>query len=138
METNTKQPKKHIGRNFRRLREIMGVKQEAVAHKMDVTQQTISNLEQKETVNDDELNKMAEALGVTKEAIQNFDEESTIYNIVTNNSNNTSVSGTNYYCTFNPLEKYIEAIDKIEKLYQDLLKSEKEKVELLKEQLKEK
>ena len=134
METNTKQPKKHIGRNFRRLREIMGVKQEAVAHKMDVTQQTISNLEQKETVNDDELNKMAEALGVTKEAIQNFDEESVVYNIVTNNDQ-SSASNFNYNCTINPIDKWVEAIEENKRLYEKLLKSEQEKVALLKDQL---
>ncbi|MCG8318775.1 MAG: helix-turn-helix transcriptional regulator [Cytophagales bacterium] len=134
METKTRQPKKHIGRNFRRLREIMGVKQEAVAHKMDVTQQTISNLEQKETVNDDELNKMAEALGVTKEAIQNFDEESVVYNIVTNNDQ-SSASNFNYNCTINPIDKWVEAIEENKRLYEKLLKSEQEKVALLKDQL---
>ena len=140
METKTKQPKKHIGRNFRRLREIMGVKQEAVAHKMDVTQQTISNLEQKETVNDDELNKMAEALGVTKEAIQNFDEDKVVYNIQNNhdtsNKGASNFLGTqNYNCTFNALDKLIEVIDENKKLYEELLKAEKEKNALLKQQL---
>ena len=137
METNTKRPKKHIGRNFRRMREMMGMKQEAVALKIDVTQQTISNFEQKENPSDDELNKMAEALGVTKEAIQNFDEESIVYNIVSNNDQ-SSASNFNYNCTFNPLDKLMESIEEIKELYEKLLKSEQEKVALLQEQLQKK
>ena len=135
METNTRQPNKHIGTNIRRMREMMGIKQDVLASKLGLSQQKISKIEQSESIEAALLEQVAEALGVTKEAIQNFDEEKIIYNIVTNNSNNTSVSGTNYYCTFNPLEKFVEAVDKIEKLYQDLLESEKEKVAILKEQL---
>ncbi|MDN5215113.1 helix-turn-helix domain-containing protein [Fulvivirgaceae bacterium BMA12] len=144
METKTRQPKKHIGRNFRRMREMMGMKQEAVALKMDVTQQTISNLEQKETVNDEELNKMAEALGVTPDAIKSFDEETVVYNIQHNHEgSNKGVSNVgaeirNYSCTFNALDKLIETIDENKKLYEELLKAEKEKNALLKEQLRKK
>ena len=119
------------------MREMMGMKQEAVALKIDVTQQTISNFEQKENPSDDELNKMAEALGVTKEAIQNFDEESIVYNIVSNNDQ-SSASNFNYNCTFNPLDKLMESIEEIKELYEKLLKSEQEKVALLQEQLQKK
>ena len=42
-------------------------------------------------------------------------------------------SGFNYQCTFNPLDRYVEAMEKNKKLYERLLESEKEKVKILKE-----
>lgn len=43
-----------------------------------------------------------------------------------------------YHCNFNPIEKWAEAIDKIEKLHEELLKSEREKVAMLQKLLEEK
>ena len=135
METKTKQPKKHIGRNIRRMREMMGVKQEAIAHKLNTTQQSISNMEQKEKMDDEELGKVAEALGVTKEAIENFSEEAVSYYIQNNhegaNKEASNIFVQNYHCTFNPIDKWVEAIEENKKLYEALLKAEKEKNALL-------
>ncbi|MCG8323081.1 MAG: helix-turn-helix domain-containing protein [Cytophagales bacterium] len=74
MEHKIKQPSKHMGRNIGRMREMLGIKQDVVADKLGLSQQKISKIEQSETVDDDTLEKVAEALGVTKDAIQNFDE----------------------------------------------------------------
>ena len=63
-----------MGRNIGRMREMLGIKQDVVADKLGLSQQKISKIEQSETVDDDTLEKVAEALGVTKDAIQNFDE----------------------------------------------------------------
>ena len=136
MEHKTKQPPKHMGRNIGRMREMLGIKQDVVADKLGLSQQKISKIEQSETVDDETLEKMAEALGVTKEAIQSFDEESVVYNIVT--TNNGSINGRNFHCDFNPIDKWVEAIDKIEKLHEELLKSEREKVAILQKMLDEK
>lgn len=56
-----------------------------------------------------------------------------IYNIQNNyeNSNNTGAN-VGYQVTFNPLEKVIELYEENKKLYEKLLASEKEKVEILK------
>ena len=133
METETKPLKKHIGRKILQMRELLGVTQESVAEKLGISQQAVSKIEQSETIDITMLDRVAKALGVTAEAIKNLDENATVYNIVQNSSISGSVNA--YNCTFNPLDKYIEAIDKIEKLYEKLLKSEQEKVALLKEQL---
>jgi hypothetical protein len=37
----------------------------------------------------------------------------------------------NYQCNFNPLEKFMGQVEKNEKLYEALLQSEREKVQLL-------
>lgn len=43
-----------------------------------------------------------------------------------------------YYPTFNPIDKYVEAVEINEKLYEALLKSEREKIALLEKMLDEK
>jgi hypothetical protein len=54
---------------------------------------------------------------------------------VVQNFNDNAIA-VNYQCTFNPLEKFIEQVEKTEKLYEVLLKSETEKNELLQSMLK--
>lgn len=132
----------HQGRNVKRFREMMGLKQEALADLLgeDWSQKKVSYLETRETIEPDLLEALATALKVPSEAIKNFDEEKAIYNIQNNYDNSTNHQ--NYQPTFNPLDKYIEAVDEIrklyeknEKLYEALLKSEREKVALLEKML---
>lgn len=141
--SNTNQP--HHGRNFKRMREILGIKQEAVALELgeDWDQKKVSRLEEKEIIPDDLMDEIAKILKVTPEAIKNFDEEKVV-NIITNTfqegSTNNGVAGANNHCrvNFNPLDKYIESVEKNEKLYEQLLQSEREKVALLERLLNEK
>jgi len=117
---------KHIGRNISRLRELRGIKQEALAMAIGVSQQTISNIEKSETVEDDKLELIAKELGITAEAIKNFSEEA-VFNIISNTYHNTSsdnstliASSVNYQPTFNTIEKIVE-------LYERLLQAERDK-----------
>jgi transcriptional regulator with XRE-family HTH domain len=131
METDTKA--KHIGRNISRLRELRGMKQLALADAMGVSQQTISNIESSETLEDDKLQQIAKALDVSVEAIKNFSEEGVInyFNNFYDHSsggNNVGAFGT-LNCTFNPLDKVVE-------LYERLLEAEKEKVAYLEKHTK--
>src|SRR6476469_8390543 len=73
----------HHGRNIKRIREIQGMKQEALAIELgdDWNQKKVSLLEGKEVVDDNLLNEVARALKVSTEAIKNFDEQVTINNI---------------------------------------------------------
>lgn len=45
----------HIGRKISRIREIRGIKQDHLAIEMGVSQQTISKIEQSETVEEENL-----------------------------------------------------------------------------------
>ena len=112
----------HQGRNVKRFREMLGIKQEALAYELgdDWNQKKISLLEQKESIEEDLLEQVAKVLKVPVEAIKNFDEEKAIFNIQNNYDNATH----NVNFQFNPLEKIVE-------LYEALVKSEKEKVEIL-------
>jgi transcriptional regulator with XRE-family HTH domain len=135
MSTETKP--RHIGRNISRIRELRNMKQEALAFAIGVSQQSISNIEGSESVDDEKLKAIAEALGVPSEVIKNFSEEA-VFNIIGNTYHNDSSSIKNNHCTFNPLDKLLEAFDKNEKLYERLVLAEKEKVALLEKLLSEK
>lgn len=117
--STTKTP--HIGRNINRLRELRGIKQEALAMAIGVSQQTISNIENSETVEEDKLQLIAKELGMTVEGIKSFTEENVInYFNTFNDSVNNSNFGSSNICNFNPLDKVIE-------LYERLLQAEKDK-----------
>ncbi len=137
MESTTKPRPKHLGRKIRRMREILGVKQDTVADELGVSQQTISRIESTEEVDTATLEKIAGVLGVEPEAIRNFDEETVVYNIQHNHdgsnkgASNVGAEVQNYHCTFNPIDKWVEAIEENKRLYEELLKSEREKVALL-------
>jgi transcriptional regulator with XRE-family HTH domain len=121
---------RHEGHNVKRLREILGIKQEALAMDIGVNQQKMSWYEQKQKLDDDIKELIAKALKVPVRAIENFDEQAAV-NIITetfNNHDNASVYG---HYTINPIDKWIEIVEENKKLYERLLDSEKQKVNLL-------
>lgn len=132
METTTKVS--HIGRKIGRIRELRGMKQETLATELGISQQAISNIEQSETIEDTKIEEIAKVLGVTKEGVKQFNEES-IFNYF--NSFHDS-SAFNTHCTFNPLDKLIEAYEENKKLHERLLEAEKDKVSYLEQLLKNK
>ena len=128
---------RHIGRNISRIRELRDMKQEALAQAIGTTQQSISIIEGSESVDDEKLKAIAEALGVPAEVIRNFSEEA-VFNIIGNTYHNDASSIKNNNCTFNPLDKLLESIEQNTKLYERLLQSEKDKSALLEKLLNQK
>ncbi|MDI5895738.1 helix-turn-helix domain-containing protein [Flavobacterium algoritolerans] len=131
METATKP--KHIGRNISRIRELRGMKQEALAIAIGVSQQSVSNIEGSETVDEEKLKAIAEVLGVSAEAIKNYSDE-TVLNVINNtftSHDSSTINAINIQPNFNPLDKIVE-------LYERLVKAEKDKVEYLEKLLKAK
>lgn len=123
------EPTLHIGRKIGRIRELKGMKQEALASALGISQQAVSKIEQSANVEDDALQKIANILGVPSEAIKNFSEEA-VFNYFNNFHDNSS--GFNYNCTFNPIDKIVELYNEKVVLLERLLQAEKEKNELLK------
>ncbi|QJD97179.1 helix-turn-helix transcriptional regulator [Mucilaginibacter robiniae] len=129
----------HIGRKIARIRELKGIKQEALAIDLNISQQTVSNFEKSEKIEDEVLNKIAKALGVAPEAIKNFNEEAVINYFNTFNDNSFTNGAYNAFsCNFNPIDKWLEVIEENKRLYNEkvellerLLASEREKNELL-------
>lgn len=113
----------HLGRNVKRIREIMGVKQDALGIDLDMSQQGISQLEQKAEIDDQLIERIAQALKVPAESIKNFNEDASI-NIISNTFHDfkDNASAVNYNCdlTFNPIDKIVE-------LYERLLQAERER-----------
>lgn len=127
----------HQGRNVRRFREMLGIKQDSLALELNLSQQTVSALEQKEVIDDKLLEQIAHLLKVPAEAIKNFDEEAV--NIISSTLHDTSIANHNHnpVFNFNPVDKYFEVIEENKKLYERLLESEKEKNSLLQKLLDE-
>ncbi|WP_149524651.1 helix-turn-helix domain-containing protein [Sphingobacterium hotanense] len=126
----------HEGRNIKRFREMLGMKQEALAFELgeDWTQKKVSQLEAKEKIEADILEQIAKILNVTPEAIQRFNEEAAI-NIISSNLYDNS-GCVNY--NFNPIDKLIEVYEENKKLYEQLLNAEKEKITYLEQLLNSK
>ncbi|MDE5429419.1 helix-turn-helix domain-containing protein [Elizabethkingia meningoseptica] len=135
IHTDMPNKKIHQGRNIKRFREMLGIKQEALAFELgdDWNQKKISLLEQKDTVEKDILEQVAKILKVPTEAIENFDEEQAV-NIISNTftSNDTStLNAINIQPTFNPLDKMVD-------LYERMLQQQKEMIEKLEKLIEKK
>ncbi|GHU71860.1 transcriptional regulator [Bacteroidia bacterium] len=130
--------KTHHGRNVKRWREMLGIKQEILAENIGFSQTTLSRLEGQETIEDEVLEKIAKELNTTIDVLKNFDEERAI-NIVSNTFQDESTGScsyiTHYKCTFNPLDKVVELYEQQIELYKQILK---EKTELLEKFMQEK
>ena len=140
MEHETKNRPVNLGRKIMQMRELLGIRQEAVAEKLGISQQAVSKIEQKEIVDDVMLDRVAKALGVSTDAIKNLDEKATVYNVVHNNYEGASNygGGHNYHFNINAFDKWMEVLEENKKLYEALLKSEREKVAILQKLLEEK
>ncbi|NCU03991.1 MAG: helix-turn-helix transcriptional regulator [Chitinophagaceae bacterium] len=131
----------HEGRNVKRFREMLGIKQEALAAALgdDWNQKKISLLEAKDKLEAGILKDVANALKVPVEAIQNFDEEAAINiigNTVTTVNDNATGQLFQIQPTFNPIDKWVEALEENKQLYERLLQAEREKVALLEQLLR--
>jgi transcriptional regulator with XRE-family HTH domain len=131
--------KVHQGRAVKRIREILQVKQETLASELGISQQSVSLLETKETIDPETLEQIAKTLKVPVDAIKNYNEEAAVSFVSSFHDNSVShVIGNYGTYNFNPIDKWVEALEKNEKLYEALLKSEREKIVLLEKMLGEK
>ncbi len=125
-ELTEKANKGHVGRNLQNVRVYLGIKQEALAADLGISQQEVSKIEKQDEIEEGCLSQIANVLGVSAEVIRDFDVERAIYNI-NNSYKDATVSegGTAIVLQVNPIDKIVE-------LYERLVQSEREKIELLK------
>lgn len=129
----TTEKKIHQGRNVKRFREMLGIKQDALAMELgdDWTQKKVSLLEAKEEIEPEILEQVAKVLKVPSEAIRNFDEEQVV-NIISNSFHDHSIGYAKTYTpTFNPIDKVVE-------LYERMLKDKTDMIEKLEQLLLQK
>lgn len=125
--------KSNHGANVRRWREWRNVNQDVLAEQIGVSQATLSGYEKRDKLEQEILDKIANALNIPVEAITELNDNAAI-NIVANTltvNDDAEATIFNYYPTFNPIDKIVE-------LYEKLLEAEKEKVAMLQEVLKDK
>jgi len=130
-----------IGRKIEKIRRLREIKQETLANSLGISRQAVGKLEQAETIDEDRLAQIAEALGVTVEMIKNFNEDAMFNNYI-------QANGTvfNHVSNYQPQgEKFTELLDELLKsnkekmeLYETLLKTEREKNEILQRLLDQK
>ncbi|MBN8783029.1 MAG: helix-turn-helix transcriptional regulator [Terrimonas ferruginea] len=129
--TNSTMKQVHEGRNVKRFREMLGIKQEALAFELgeDWNQKKISLLEQKESIELPLLQQISSALKIPVEAFQNFDEEQAITVISSTFNDNAAVVNNNP--TFHPIDQLIKLHEEKIALYERMLKEKDEMMERL-------
>ncbi len=118
----------HQGRNVKRFREMLNIKQEALAFDLgeEWNQKKISMLEQKDVIEDSLLKQISAVLRIPVEAFQNFDEEQAI-NFISNNFDNGAIGfQKNDNCTFNTIDKIVQLYDEKIALYERMLREKDE------------
>ncbi len=133
--TTAEQPNKiHHGRNIKRFREMRGIKQEALALELgeDWSQKKVSRLEDNEVIEDEILESVGKALGVSSNAIKTFTEQAALSIISTFNKGSVSHVIANYG-TYN-----LNDTEKIVELYERMLNLEREKIAVLEKLLSQK
>ena len=128
----------HQGRNVKRFREMLGIKQETLAFDLgeEWNQKKISMLEQKDVIEINLLNQISDALNIPVQAFQNFDEEQAI-NFISNTFHDTQ-GLINYNPTFNnnPTERLIQLHEEKIELYERMLKEKDEMMARLEKLIK--
>jgi transcriptional regulator with XRE-family HTH domain len=127
MAHTTSNPKIHQGRNLKRFREMMAVKQDALAFELgeDWNQQKISLLEQKEKIDNDILEQVAAILKIPAEAIRNFDEQQAI-TVISSTFNDNSQLSTLINNYNNPIDAVLKLHEEKMALYERMLKEKDE------------
>jgi transcriptional regulator with XRE-family HTH domain len=112
----------HVGKNISRIRELLGIKQEVLAVSLNVSQQTISKIEQSEKLGENTMERIANALGIKTSIILKYDERA-IINFLQGAAPSSKPDFENFSETLHLVSKIIE-------LYDRLILAEKEKFEI--------
>lgn len=128
METKDYTNMLHMGRKIERVRRLRGMTQTELGKALNITKQAVSKMEQSDQIDDERLDGIAAALGVTLEGLKKFNEETVLYNTINFYENcgvKTSAVSNNH--TFNnfPIEEAI-------KMFEKLLEKESEKYDEVK------
>ena len=121
----------HEDRNVKRFREMLGIKQDALAYELGEgwTQKKISQLEQKESIELPLLKQISDTLKIPVEAFQNFDEEQAV-SIISNTFDNGSIA-VSYTTNNHPIEQIMKLHEDKIALYERILKEKDEMMDRL-------
>lgn len=130
----------HQGRNVKRFREMLGIKQEALAFDLgeEWNQKKISLLEQKDVIENPLLAKISEVLKIPVEAFQNFDEEQAVNLISCTFSDNAMFNNRIEIQNIHPVETILKLHDDKIALYERMLKEKDDMMKMLETLVKNK
>tara|TARA_R110002050_G_scaffold282830_1_gene430916 strand:- start:1971 stop:2405 length:435 start_codon:yes stop_codon:yes gene_type:complete len=142
METQEKPLRNsHHGHAIKRIRHTMGIKQDALAIDLGISQAQISNYEHKKVIDEEMLEKFAKVLNVAPDVIKELEEDPVTFIIENNTIEKGGMAGIyNLGCIHNnpdPVDRIIELAKEKTALYERMLELEKEKNALLEKLLKE-
>jgi len=140
-----KEKNTHHGHAVKRFRHTLAIKQDALAIDLGISQAMISVYESKKVIEDDMIEKFAEALGVAPQLIKEL-EEDPVTVIVENNTFEkgsvgniapySDIANENFGNTYNPVEEILKLCQEKQVLYERMIELEKEKNALLEQLLK--
>lgn len=130
----------HHGHAIKRFRHTLGIKQDALAADMGLSQTQISAYEQRKVISDDIIERFAKALNVTPELIKELEEDPVTVIIENNTLEKGNIIAGNHIENFNPdpVDRIIELANEKTALYERMLELEKERNALLDSLLREK
>jgi len=141
MEETKEKKKVHHGHNLRLGRTWKNMTQDTLADKLGLYQTDISALEQKETIDDIMLDKIAKAMSIPKDFFTDFDLDATMnsYNVVNNDTYTMSVLDNATGNELNQLknqtienqENIYNPLDKVSELYERLIMEKDKQIEEL-------
>jgi transcriptional regulator with XRE-family HTH domain len=142
METDNKREKNvHQGHNVKRVRESRGIKQFTLAQLIGLSQQAISQIEQKSVIEEALLSKMAIALEVPVEVLEEMEDVSDVSFYVENNTfeakdnAQTVLHATDIYNNYCSLYEIQKVYKEKEALYEQRLKEKQNEIDFLKKLL---
>lgn len=135
--------KTHHGHAIKRFRHTLGVKQDVLATELGISQTLVSNYEQKSVIEDDIIEKFAQALNISPELIKELEEDPVTVIVEKNTLEERSAESITAHSseetnTANPAEQIIALSKEKQTLYERILELQKKKNALLEELLRKK
>lgn len=120
----------HQGRNVKRFREMLGIKQEMLAFDLgsDWNQKKISMLEQKEVIEKDLLQEISNILKIPVEAFENFNEEQAVNIISSTFHKEAYIANSGATFNTNPVNEILKLHEEKIALYERMLKEKEEMI----------
>ncbi len=130
----------HHGHAIKRYRHALGIKQEALAADMGISQTLVSFYEKKKVIENDMVEKFAKALNVAPELIKELEEDPVTFIIENNTLEKGHIIAGTHIDNFNPdpTDRLIGLFKEKTDLYERMLELEKEKNALMERLLKDK
>ena len=113
MKNNFENVSSHIGRKIEKVRVLRGFTQTELGERLGgISKQAISKLEQTEVIDEDRIEEVAKALGVTPSGLKKFNEESVLYATANFYEGSHSVNTNINTIVNDPIDKIIEFYEK--------------------------